>query len=402
MKFKRALKRLKHFCCCCCASSASSGGKEEAPRIVQNPNLDGAVDIRLGNGRSGDDDGNGGSGIISENANINTTSNSNSDNHPQLIPEFDFELPNSLSEFSLELGPINLIPAQEAHNQEQTDLGLTVNIEIEPGASSYSQSLKLSTFNSDTSYGEGSFTNSYGNNFSTPQLSADHSIYNSQCTCDSKNCIDALQLILERLEQIERTQRDLASKFCGLGSNPDLMYEASAAAKCETSFRAHTETSNLAYYTADEKISRRNSAFSITDVNFTNLSQRTTVICESLDTLSLIRTDDSHIDAFDTDVPSQCDLKHMIAAPLVSTSSNFRKSRSFQKTPCKGGPFQGMEKARTSKKVNHNIHPRPKPMWTNSKDPNLRRQRLRDTPRSKLGDAPKSFSRTCCTPRKGA
>ncbi|RVD87094.1 uncharacterized protein DFL_005339 [Arthrobotrys flagrans] len=125
MKAKSALKPLKRIFCCCCA--VSSDEKEVFARPVRSPNFDGTADTCVGGRRSGHDDEfeGGGCGIAIENHNI--INNNESDSGLQLIPEFDLQ--NSVSEFSQELGTNTDFSARERHNHGSQGLDSIMNHE---------------------------------------------------------------------------------------------------------------------------------------------------------------------------------------------------------------------------------------------------------------------------------
>ncbi|KAF3168190.1 hypothetical protein TWF751_007895 [Orbilia oligospora] len=353
MGFKKVLKRLKHFCCCCRTPSTSSDEIEEAPRLAQNPNFDGTADGSLDHGQSEhDEDGRGGCSIDLQDANSNITGDGKSDTHLTHIPEFDFQ--NSPSEFTLEL---NMKRNNYAYTQECSDQ-------------------KPSTVNTDSIDRESQECSS--TDFGIPELSTSNSIQNSRCTCNLTNSGDVLTIILERLEQIEKTQRDFTSKFYLRGSNPHLTSGLSVVEKCEVPFQSDTEKSTLVCYTGYEILFDKNLGLDITDTESTVSLWGTTVGQESLATISLTytRTDEPRTDPSKANISSAFEFKHTTPALITPISLEHEQSKSIQMKSFKAPPSQERVKSSTSKKVNY---PRTKPRWTNSRDPNLRRPRPRAT-----------------------
>ncbi|KAF3316272.1 hypothetical protein TWF173_002593 [Orbilia oligospora] len=392
MRFKKVIKRLKHFCCCCRTPSISSDEIEEAPRLAQNPNFDGTVDGSLDHGRSEHDE------TDLQGANSNITSDGKSDTHLPHIPEFDVQ--NSPSKFTLEL---NMKHNNYAYTQEystqnkQQDPDSILNIKmIELEASSHPYNLEASTVNTNSIDRESQECSS--TDFGIPELSTSNSIQNSRCTCNPTNPEDVLTIILERLEQIEKIQRDFTSKLYLRSSNLHLTSGLSVVGKCEVPFQPNKETSALVCYTGYDILSDKNRGLDITDAESTVSLQETAVGQGSLATTSLTcaRTDEHRTDPSQANIPSAFEFGHKAPALITPIPLEYEQSKSIQMKSFKAPPSQERLKSGTSKKVNY---PRTKPRWTNSRDPNLRRPRPRVPPRLIVGGAPKPFFRTCCIPK---
>ncbi|KAF3265591.1 hypothetical protein TWF192_000237 [Orbilia oligospora] len=382
MRFKKVLKRLKHFCCCCPTPSTYSNETGEAPQPAQNQNLCGAADGSLDHGRSErDEDGSGGCSTDLQDANSNITSDGKSDTHLPHIPEFDFQ--DSPSEFTLELNMKrnNFAYTQEFCDQsQQQDSDSISNLKtIELEASSHPYNLEPSTVHMDSIDRESQECSS--TNFGTPGLST-----------------NVLTIILERLEQIEKTQRDFTSKLYLRGSNPHLTSGLSVVEKCEVPSQLDTETSTLVCYTGYEILSDKNVVLDTTDAESTVPLQGTTVGHEFLATTNLTctRTDEPQTDSSKANISSAFEFEHKTPVLITPAPSEYEQSKSIQIKLFKAEPSQQRVKSSPSKKGNH---PQTKPRWTNSRDPNLRRPRLRGPPRSIVGGAPKPFFRTCCIPQ---
>ncbi|EGX48581.1 hypothetical protein AOL_s00080g210 [Orbilia oligospora ATCC 24927] len=388
MRFKKVIKRLKHFCCCCRTPSISSDEIEEAPRLAQNPNFDGTVDGSLDHGRSEHDE------TDLQDVNSNITSDGKSDTHLPHILEFDFQ--NSPSKFTLEL---NMKHNNYAYTQEystqnkQQDPDSILNIKmIELEASSHPYSLEASTVNTNSIDKESQECSS--TDFGIPELSTSDSIQNSRCTCNLTNSEDVLTIILERLEQIEKTQRDFTSKLYLRSSNFHLTSGLSVVEKCEVPFQSDTETSALVCYTGYEILPDKNLRLDITDAESTVSLQGTAVGQGSLATCT--RTDKPRTDPSQANIPSAFEFEHKAPALITPIPLEYEQSKSTQMKSFKAPPSQERVKSGTSKNVNY---PRTKPRWKNSRDPNLRRPRPRGPPRPIIGGAPKPFFRACCIPK---
>ncbi|RVD87095.1 uncharacterized protein DFL_005340 [Arthrobotrys flagrans] len=146
--------------------------------------------------------------------------------------------------------------------------------------------------------------------------------------------------------------------------------------------------------TNDEKFSGQDSFPNLTDV--TKFSQETSVY-ESPETPELTQTSDRETET-EADCSSELEFEHSTPAPVVPTPSDSQESGFIQIKSFKGIPFERRVKLRTTKKLHYCIHPRPKLLWANAKDPNFQHPRFRDVPRSRSLNAGKPFFRACRVP----
>ncbi|KAK6496966.1 hypothetical protein TWF481_001945 [Arthrobotrys musiformis] len=89
--------------------------------------------------------------------------------------------------------------------------------------------------------------------------------------------------------------------------------------------------------------------------------------------------------------------EHEDGSPTTPTpvASDSRSPSLLQLTPFKGVPSKYRRRDTGSVKRDY-TKPRPKPIWTNAVDPNLRRPKFRDVPRVRSANAGEPFTRACC------